>query len=106
ILRGSGIAGLAAMARETEREGVWLARPLFGVPKFQLVAALARAKIALAHDPTNRDMSCTRPRVRALMPALVEEGGDSRNLARPAARLARADAASEQLAGRRGAATP
>ncbi len=28
MLRGSGIAGLAAMARETEREGVWLARPL------------------------------------------------------------------------------
>ena len=28
MLRGSGIAGLAAMARETERDGVWLARPL------------------------------------------------------------------------------
>src|SRR5215510_13862680 len=28
LLRGSGIAGLAAMAPETERGGVWLARPL------------------------------------------------------------------------------
>src|SRR4051794_40595803 len=28
MLRGSGISGLAAMARQSEREGVWLARPL------------------------------------------------------------------------------
>ena len=98
ILRGSGIAGLAAMARETEREGVWLTRPLLDVPKSRLVATLARAKIAFADDPTNRDISFTRPRLRALMPALVEEGGDSRNLARLAARLARANAAIEVLA--------
>ena len=98
MLRGSGIAGLAAMARETEREGVWLARPLLDVPKSQLVATLGRAKIAFADDPTNRDMSFTRPRLRALMPALAEEGGDSRNLARLAARLARANAAIEVLA--------
>ena len=98
ILRGSGIAGLAAMARETEREGVWLARPLLDVPKSRLVATLDRARIAFADDPTNRDMSFTRPRLRALMPALAEEGGDSRNLARLAARLARANAAIEVLA--------
>jgi tRNA(Ile)-lysidine synthase len=98
ILRGSGIAGLAAMARETEREGVWLARPLLDIPKSRLVATLDRAKIAFVDDPTNRDMSFTRPRLRALMPALVEEGGDSRNLARLASRLARANAAIEVLA--------
>src|SRR3954447_20587329 len=73
MLRGSGIAGLAAMARESERDGVWLARPLLDVPKSQLVATLTRAKIAFADDPTNRDVSFTRPRLRALMPALVEE---------------------------------
>jgi tRNA(Ile)-lysidine synthase len=98
ILRGSGIAGLAAMARETEREGVWLARPLLDVPKSRLVATLGRAKIAFADDPTNQDLSFTRPRLRALMPALAEEGGDSRNLARLATRLARANAAIEVLA--------
>ena len=98
MLRGSGIAGLAAMARETEREGVWLARPLLDVPKSQLIATLSRAKIALADDPTNRDTRFTRPRLRALMPVLAEEGGDSRNLARLAARLARANAAIEVLA--------
>jgi len=97
MLRGSGIAGLAAMARESEREGVRLARPLLGIPKSQLVATLNKAKIAFADDPTNRDVSYTRPRLRALMPALAEEGGDSRNLARLASRLARANAAIEVL---------
>ena len=97
MLRGSGIAGLAAMARETEREGVWLARPLLDTPKSQLVSTLAKARIAFADDPTNRDLNYTRPRLRALMPALAEEGGDSRNLARLAVRLARANAAIEVL---------
>jgi len=97
MLRGSGIAGLAAMARQSERAGVWLARPLLDVPKSQLVATLNKAKIAFADDPTNRDTSYTRPRLRALMPKLAEEGGDVRNLVRLAARLARANAALEVL---------
>jgi tRNA(Ile)-lysidine synthase len=97
MLRGSGIAGLAAMARETEREGVRLARPLLEIPKSQLVATLGKAKIGFADDPTNSDTAFTRPRLRALMPALAEEGGDSRSLARLASRLARANAAIEVL---------
>ena len=36
LLRGSGIAGLSAMARVTEREGVLLARPFLDVSKSQL----------------------------------------------------------------------
>jgi tRNA(Ile)-lysidine synthase len=98
MLRGSGIAGLAAMARETERKGVWLARPLLDVSKSQLIATLEKAKVGFADDPTNRDTNYTRTRLRALMPALAEEGGDSRNLARLASRLARANAAVEVLA--------
>ena len=97
LLRGSGIAGLAAMARETEREGVLLARPFLQVPKARLVATLDKAKIGFADDPTNRDPHFTRPRLRALMPALAAEGGDVRDLARLAARLARANAAVEVL---------
>src|SRR5213083_3139196 len=64
MLRGSGIAGLAAMARESEREGVWLARPFLDVSKSQLIATLNKAKIAFAEDPTNRDTHFTRPRLR------------------------------------------
>ena len=97
LMRGSGIAGLAAMARESERDGVRLARPLLDVSKAQLVATLKRAKIGFADDPSNRDSSFTRPRLRQLMPALAAEGADVRNLARLASRLARANAAVEVL---------
>ncbi|WP_076861216.1 tRNA lysidine(34) synthetase TilS [Bradyrhizobium mercantei] len=95
MLRGSGIAGLSAMARESERSGIMLTRPLLDVSKAQLIATLKKARIGFADDPTNRDPSFTRPRLRALMPMLAEEGGDARNLARLAARLARANAALE-----------
>jgi tRNA(Ile)-lysidine synthase len=95
--RGSGLAGLAAMARQSERDGVVLARPFLHVPKSRLVATLRKAKIGFAIDPTNQDASFTRPRFRALMPALANEGCDSRNLARLASRLARANAALEVL---------
>lgn len=98
LLRGSGLAGLSAMAPLSERDGLVLARPLLDVPKSQLIATLRRAGIGFAQDPTNRDTAFTRPRLRALLPLLAAEGGDSRNLARLAARLARANAAVEVLA--------
>jgi tRNA(Ile)-lysidine synthase len=98
LLRGSGITGLAAMARETERDGVRLARPLLEISKAQLIATLTKAKIAFADDPTNRDTNFTRPRLRELMPQLAAEGGDAKSLARLASRLARANAAVEILA--------
>ena len=97
LLRGSGIAGLSAMARESGREGVVLARPLLGVAKSRLVATLARAGVEYADDPTNHDTAFTRPRLRALMPMLAAEGGDARSLARLAARLSRANEAVEVL---------
>jgi tRNA(Ile)-lysidine synthase len=98
LLRGSGLAGLSAMASLSERDGIVLARPLLDVSKSQLIATLKRAKVGFADDPTNRDTAFTRPRLRALLPLLAAEGGDIRNLARLATRLARANAAVEVLA--------
>ncbi|MBB4381279.1 tRNA(Ile)-lysidine synthase [Bradyrhizobium sp. Rc3b] len=98
LLRGSGLAGLSAMASLSERDGIVLARPLLEVPKAQLIATLRRARIRFADDPTNRDTAFTRPRLRALLPLLAAEGGDARTLVRLAARLARANAAVEVLA--------
>jgi tRNA(Ile)-lysidine synthase len=95
--RGSGISGLAAMARQSQRDGVVLARPLLHIPKVRLVATLQKAKIGFADDPTNRDTNFARPRLRALMPKLAAEGFDARNLARLAVRFARANAALEIL---------
>lgn len=98
LSRGSGIAGLAAMAREIERDGVVLARPLLDVPKARLVATLTKARIAFATDPSNADPRFTRPRLRELMPQLAAEGCDARALVRLAARAARADEALELMA--------
>jgi tRNA(Ile)-lysidine synthase len=97
LLRGSGIAGLSAMARESPRDGVILGRPLLSLPKSRLVATLKRAGIGYADDPTNHDANFTRPRLRAMLPLLAAEGGDARGLARLASRLARANAAVEVL---------
>jgi tRNA(Ile)-lysidine synthase len=98
LLRGSGISGLAAMARESEREGVFIARPFLNISKSQLLATLAKAEVAYADDPTNRDTRYTRPRIRAVIEGLAAEGGDAHNLARLASRLSRANAAIEVLA--------
>ncbi|WP_035675498.1 tRNA lysidine(34) synthetase TilS, partial [Bradyrhizobium liaoningense] len=64
LFRGSGLAGLSAMAPLSERDGIVLARPLLDVPKSQLIATLRRAKVDFAEDPTNRDAAFTRPRLR------------------------------------------
>ena len=97
MMRGSGIAGLAAMPRLSEREGVWLVRPFLDVAKSQLVATLRRARVGFVDDPTNHDVTFTRPRIRAVMPVLASEGADARTLARLAWRLGRANAAVEVL---------
>jgi tRNA(Ile)-lysidine synthase len=97
MARGSGIAGLGAMQRQSPRDGIVLARPLLQIPKARLVATLHKARIDFADDPTNHDTAFTRPRLRELMPALAAEGFEARNLARLAARLARANAALELL---------
>ncbi len=97
LARGSGLSGLAAMAREAPRGAVTIVRPLLDVPKARLVATLRKAGISYADDPTNRDPAFTRARFRELMPRLIAEGIDARNLARLAQRLARANAALESV---------
>ncbi len=97
MARGSGIAGLGAMARQSPREDAIIARPLLQVPKARLLATLDKAGISYVLDPTNTDARYTRPRFRALMPLLAAEGCDARNLTRLAGRLGRANAALELM---------
>src|ERR1700748_1671510 len=66
LVRASAIAGLSAMARQSPRHGVVLARPLLQVSKARLIATLQKAKITYADDPTNHDPHFTRPRLREL----------------------------------------
>lgn len=97
--RGSGITGLAAMARVAPMpsgEGdIKLVRPLLDIPKARLIATLRAAKIPFAVDPSNRDPRFTRARLRGLMPHLAAEGLDARRLSQLARRLKRADTAIE-----------
>lgn len=97
MTRGSGIAGLGAMARQSARDDAIIARPLLDVPKARLLATLDKARVSYALDPTNTNAKYTRPRLRALMPLLAAEGCDTRNLARVATRLGRANAALELM---------
>jgi tRNA(Ile)-lysidine synthase len=94
MMRGSGLKGLAAMARYSALPGeadIKLVRPLLEIPKSRLVATLRAAKIPFADDPSNRDPRFTRVRLRSLMPALAREGLDARRLSLLARRLERAD---------------
>ena len=103
--RGSGIAGLAAMARLSSVPGdlegqIKLVRPLLDIAKSRLIATLSAAKIPFANDPSNRDPRFTRARLRGLMGEFAREGLDSRRLALLAQRLKRADQAIEAVVDR------
>jgi tRNA(Ile)-lysidine synthase len=102
LARGSGLAGLAGMARATRLDDLVtdlvLARPLLDVPKARLIATLRAAGIGFFEDPSNQDPRFARVRLRALMPALAAEGLDAARLARLAQRLRRADVALEAAA--------
>jgi tRNA(Ile)-lysidine synthase len=96
LTRGSGIGGLAAMARISPLPagpGISLVRPLLDVPKARLVATLRRARIGYADDPSNRDPRFTRARIRSAMPALEREGLKAPRLVLLARRLQRAETA-------------
>jgi tRNA(Ile)-lysidine synthase len=109
MARGSGLAGLGAMARQTllpitglhrtgatdNKTAIVLVCPFLDLPKARLIATLAAIGISFVDDPTNRDPRFTRPRLRELMPALAAEGLDARRLALLARRLRRADATIE-----------
>ena len=98
LTRGSGISGLAAMARVAPlpgEGGLALVRPLLEVPKARLLATLHKAGVAYADDPSNRDPRFTRARIRAAMPALEREGLKAARLALLARRVRRAESALE-----------
>jgi tRNA(Ile)-lysidine synthase len=114
MARGSGMTGLAAMARLTPLWGqvrevahrpsggvqpLWIVRPLLDLSKARLVATLDAARVASCEDPSNSDPRFTRARLRQLMPALAGEGLDSRRLALLARRLRRAEATIELAVG-------
>ncbi len=102
LSRGSGLAGLGAMARVAplptgNPTEIQLVRPLLDIPKARLLATLAAAHIRFADDPSNHNREFTRVRIRELMPALEREGLSAARLSTLARRLARANAALERV---------
>jgi tRNA(Ile)-lysidine synthase len=95
LARGSGIAGLAGMARMSALDDVVLVRPLLEFPKARLVATLRAAKIPFVEDPSNLDPRFARTRLRQYLPTLAAEGLDARRLATLARRASRINKAIE-----------
>lgn len=97
LARGSGIAGLAGMARIVALDDMALVRPLLGLPKRRLLASLEDAGVTFADDPSNRDPRFTRVRLRSVLPVLAGEGLDAARFATFARRAARANRAIEMV---------
>ena len=95
LARGSGLDGLAAMASCRETVACRLLRPLLAVPRARLAATLREAGQGWIEDPSNRDASYARVRLRAGAGLLAREGLSPARLAATARHLGRARAALE-----------
>jgi tRNA(Ile)-lysidine synthase len=93
LARGSGLSGLSAMRRETDRHGILHVRPLLDWPKSALLDLCRREGWRFVEDPSNANERYARVRWRRLMPLLAAEGLDAERLARFAERAAQADEA-------------
>lgn len=90
IDHGSGIDGLAAMRRVTQRGGIHLLRPLLDTPKAALITFLDDLGVAWVDDPTNRDPRHERNRVNATLAQHSEPDRHTARLQQLGARAARA----------------
>lgn len=95
---GSGLDGLAGMNAVTQFNNVTLVRPLLKIPHEQLLKTLAKAGLPYVEDPTNKNKSYARPRLRAARDVLAREGLTPERLATTAERIARGRAALETIA--------
>jgi len=93
LTRGSGVAGLAAMATQSRIDGLALLRPLLGFRKAELERVCAEAGHAYFRDPSNENPAYARVRLRRLADTLAAEGLDAEALLRLSARAARAEQA-------------
>ena len=91
--RGSGLAGLAGIRSSTMMEGcpVPMVRPLLGFRKSELRNLLERAGVPFAEDPSNRDASYERVRIRRHLERA--DWIDSLAVSRSAAHLEQAECA-------------
>lgn len=92
-LRGGGAAGLAAMPRSVQREGITWARPWLDRPREAIDTYLRQHRLRPVDDPSNADVRFARGRLRALWPALQAAFPDAEVALARAAQRAAGDAA-------------
>lgn len=89
--RGSGVEGLAAMAPLRVRpDGLVLVRPLLGIDRARLAAALQQRGQEWIDDPSNQNPAFARVRVRQALALLGPDAEAARHLAQTAANMRRA----------------
>jgi tRNA(Ile)-lysidine synthase len=93
LARGSGVGGLAGMARDQAFPDGRLIRPLLGLPKQALVDYCRAQGQSYFEDPANKDPAYARARLRALGAPLRELGFDREKAARLAQRARKAEEA-------------
>jgi len=77
-LRGAGAAGLAAMPRAVERDGLWWLRPWLEQPREFIDAYLRQHRLRHVDDASNADARFARSRLRgALWPVLAKAFPDA-----------------------------
>ncbi|MEY4748633.1 MAG: hypothetical protein RIQ60_847 [Pseudomonadota bacterium] len=77
-LRGAGVAGLSAMPRLIQREGVNFARPWLQCPRVQVEAYANERLLRHIEDDSNSDRRYARNRLRLnVWPALAHSFGDA-----------------------------
>lgn len=98
LAHGSGLEGLAGMAREAEVEGITVLRPLLEVDPALLAALVDARGLVPARDPGNWDRDYERVRWRQMLPQLADLGLDAGRLAILARRAGEADDALAAMA--------
>ncbi len=99
-LRGGGPAGLAAMPRSIERDGLVWARPWLEMPRQAIDSYVLRHRLHPVDDPSNADPRLARNRLRLQVWPALEAAFDGAEaaLANAARRAHQADAALAELA--------
>ncbi len=98
LARGSGLAGLAGMARDQLFPQGRVLRPLLGLPKQALVEFCRREGQDFFEDPANANPAFERARWRAAAPALHALGLTPERLEKLAERARKADEALDHTA--------
>jgi tRNA(Ile)-lysidine synthase len=100
LAHGSGLDGLAGMAREREEGGVTLIRPLLGFSREALRETCRARGVQWIEDPSNKNEKFLRPRLRGFEAELAAEGLTPERLVKTMQKLDSARAALEEISAR------